>query len=40
VRAEPQQDKGRAEFYLSRAVLDLDELAMTVLDSRSRAERR
>lgn len=36
VRAELQQDKGRAqggaEFYLSRAVLDLDELAMTVLE--------
>ncbi|MNV77681.1 hypothetical protein D3C71_1711230 [compost metagenome] len=34
VRAELQQDKGRAqggaEFYLSRAVLDLDELAMTL----------
>ncbi len=39
VRAELQQDKGRAqggaEFYLSRAVLDLDELAMTVLEEQS-----
>src|SRR3990167_2862071 len=35
VRAELQQPKGRAqggaEFYLSRAVLDLDELALTLL---------
>ncbi|MNF04864.1 hypothetical protein D3C80_2044740 [compost metagenome] len=35
VRAELQQRKGRApggaEFYLSRAVLDLDELALTLL---------
>lgn len=39
VRTELQQDKGRAqggaEFYLSRAVLDLDELAMTVLGEQS-----
>ncbi|WP_448110919.1 hypothetical protein [Pseudomonas lini] len=39
VRAELQQDKGRAqggaEFYLSRAVLDLDELVMTVLGEQS-----
>lgn len=39
VRAELQQDKGRAqggaEFYLSRAVLDLDELAMTLLEEQS-----
>ncbi len=38
VRAELQQDKGRAqggaEFYLSRAVLDLDELATTLLEKR------
>jgi hypothetical protein len=39
VRAELQQDKGRtqggAEFYLSRAMLDPDELAMTVLGEQS-----
>jgi len=39
VRAELQQDRGRAqggaEFYLSRAVLDLDERAMTVLGEQS-----
>lgn len=36
VRTELQQKKGRthggAEFYLSRAVLDLDELAMTLAE--------
>ncbi|SDH89231.1 hypothetical protein SAMN05216603_11618 [Pseudomonas benzenivorans] len=37
VHAELQQGKGRAqsgaEFYLSRAVLDLDELAMTLVEA-------